>query len=458
MRINNLIRLRWFCLIIGGLFTNVSFSQTSKIETLVHELEGAQKAKAGDCDLAKILNKLSDEYGVAGDLNKSLNCGKLGLEKSLLCKNEETLADAYASLGLTYMDLGEYNKALEYLLNALKIREKGYGSKRALANALNNVALVNDYLEKYETALNFHKRALAIRTEINDTADIAQSLGNMGVILEGMGKRQEAIQCYRKAIDLYFLTGDSAAAAGALNNIGLVLVKDDKAESAIEYFVKAIALNKQSGDKIWLGNNYLCLGQACTKLKKYKEAEKYFELGLVAADEVGSPDIRSGIHLQQSYLFFSTGEFKRAFELRDLAALEKDSIYRESSARQTAEMQARFESEEKEEQIRLLEKDKKIQEEEAEKQRAALWFEGGILVLVIGFALFVSLTLRTTRRQKKEIEEKNRETEKQKKIIEEKQAEILSSIHYAKRIQQALMTNEKYIQKNLRRMNKRMSA
>jgi sigma-B regulation protein RsbU (phosphoserine phosphatase) len=44
--------------------------------------------------------------------------------------------------------------------------------------------------------------------------------------------------------------------------------------------------------------------------------------------------------------------------------------------------------------------------------------------------------------------------EEQKKIVEEKQKEILDSIHYAKRIQNTLLTSEKYIERNLNRLNK----
>jgi hypothetical protein len=43
--------------------------------------------------------------------------------------------------------------------------------------------------------------------------------------------------------------------------------------------------------------------------------------------------------------------------------------------------------------------------------------------------------------------------EKQKDMMEEKQKEILASIHYAKRIQRALITSEKYIERNLERLN-----
>jgi hypothetical protein len=38
-------------------------------------------------------------------------------------------------------------------------------------------------------------------------------------------------------------------------------------------------------------------------------------------------------------------------------------------------------------------------------------------------------------------------------LVEEKQKEILDSINYAKRIQMALLPNEKYIDKSLNRLN-----
>jgi hypothetical protein len=38
------------------------------------------------------------------------------------------------------------------------------------------------------------------------------------------------------------------------------------------------------------------------------------------------------------------------------------------------------------------------------------------------------------------------------KEVEEKQKEILDSIHYAKRIQKALIPSDKYIDKNLNRL------
>jgi hypothetical protein len=39
-------------------------------------------------------------------------------------------------------------------------------------------------------------------------------------------------------------------------------------------------------------------------------------------------------------------------------------------------------------------------------------------------------------------------------MVEEKQKEIVSSIYYARRIQRALITNERYIEKSINKLKK----
>ena len=46
-----------------------------------------------------------------------------------------------------------------------------------------------------------------------------------------------------------------------------------------------------------------------------------------------------------------------------------------------------------------------------------------------------------------------KELNESKEKTDEKQKEILDSIRYAKRIQQALLPNEKYIERNLNKLN-----
>jgi serine phosphatase RsbU (regulator of sigma subunit) len=71
-----------------------------------------------------------------------------------------------------------------------------------------------------------------------------------------------------------------------------------------------------------------------------------------------------------------------------------------------------------------------------------------LLILLISGAVFYN-RFRIIRKQKKVIEIKNRETEVQKTIIEEKQKEILASISYAKRLQEAILPPQNLLRLHL---------
>ena len=73
------------------------------------------------------------------------------------------------------------------------------------------------------------------------------------------------------------------------------------------------------------------------------------------------------------------------------------------------------------------------------------------LALVLIFALFMVNRFRITNKQKKLIEEQKILVELQKNLVEEKQKEILDSIYYASRIQNAIISSEFYISKELKK-------
>jgi ligand-binding sensor domain-containing protein len=76
-----------------------------------------------------------------------------------------------------------------------------------------------------------------------------------------------------------------------------------------------------------------------------------------------------------------------------------------------------------------------------------------LLFLIYGYIKWRERKLLVERKiLKQNIEDATTEIREQKELIEEKNKEVLDSIHYAKRIQKALMTNEKSIEKTLNRL------
>jgi serine phosphatase RsbU (regulator of sigma subunit) len=113
-------------------------------------------------------------------------------------------------------------------------------------------------------------------------------------------------------------------------------------------------------------------------------------------------------------------------QVRKLAAVE----YEAKEARLEAE-QAKTEA--------ALEADKSRQAQQITRQRAIIWSAvgGGVLLcilLVVAYRAF-----RNKRRANIEISEQKNEVEKQKGIVEEKNKEVMDSISYARRLQEAIL-------------------
>jgi len=72
-------------------------------------------------------------------------------------------------------------------------------------------------------------------------------------------------------------------------------------------------------------------------------------------------------------------------------------------------------------------------------------------VLIIAFSAFVFNRFRITQRQKVIIEKQKHEVDAAYEKLHEKNKEVMDSIYYARRIQRALITSEKYIARQLAR-------
>lgn len=104
-------------------------------------------------------------------------------------------------------------------------------------------------------------------------------------------------------------------------------------------------------------------------------------------------------------------------------------------------------------------KENEIKEVEISKQKAELKAKQnqqivlyGGLILVLVFAGFMYNRFKVTQKQKLVIEEQKQIVESAHLLLEEKNEEIIASIRYAKRIQDALLTSQKYIERNLQRL------
>ncbi len=83
------------------------------------------------------------------------------------------------------------------------------------------------------------------------------------------------------------------------------------------------------------------------------------------------------------------------------------------------------------------------------QEKTQFWFlVGGLLFTAAGLVIVIN-RFRLTQKQKMIIEHQKKEVDEAYDRLAEKNKEVLDSIYYARRIQRALITSERYISRNL---------
>ncbi len=161
--------------------------------------------------------------------------------------------------------------------------------------------------------------------------------------------------------------------------------------------------------------------------------------------------------LSESY--YIKGNYKKAYDLLSKYFVEADSLLYQDNNEKMLELQAIYETEKKEQEIELLNKDKKIQALSLNKQKQVIIVIIAIafLIIILAFVLYnryrikKQANIRLVQRnieieqQKEEIETQRDQIQIQRDTIAESNHAINDSIVYAKRIQQAILPPFDYI-------------
>jgi len=110
-----------------------------------------------------------------------------------------SLAQIYEGIGTTSIFLKKYNKAEEYLIKNLKIKEK-LGDKNNRFGAYNSLA--NLYYEQYkdQQAIPYFEKAYSLSKQIKDFNSKGMASKNMAIVEENRGDFKQAM-VYRKEFD-----------------------------------------------------------------------------------------------------------------------------------------------------------------------------------------------------------------------------------------------------------------
>ena len=144
--------------------------------------------------------------------------------------NDLLLSRLCNNLGLVYWKKLKYDKALEYYRKSLAIREKELGPDHpVVAHPLNNMGIIYWNKGEYDKALQYYRKSLAIMERVlgPEHPHVAHPLNNIGIALTSQGKYKQAAKSLSNALDIWqkALGFNHPLVAQSQNNIGIVYLR-----------------------------------------------------------------------------------------------------------------------------------------------------------------------------------------------------------------------------------------
>ncbi len=201
-------------------------------------------------------------------------------------ENSKLRAVALNGLGGIEFSKAEYAKALSYYYKALKInnRVKNYNG---LAANYNNVALLCQYMDKFEKAIKYHRKVVDLGDKVTEVSIIANSYMNVGVVYKRQDSYIEAIQSYKEAYKIYERLKYYHGVANVLGNLGNIFRLQGNVEEAIYNHRKSLKINKKFKFKTDMAKNYTNIGLCFFIENKFKKAAEYFSISKPIFKELG---------------------------------------------------------------------------------------------------------------------------------------------------------------------------
>lgn len=402
------------------LFANGAGAQTTSVQ--VDSLEKAFNQAKSDTAKFNISLHLIDRF-------KNIDSAKTSaylLKTEKLVKTAQQKVQYLSAKAAFLIVYGKMEKANEILFEALKIaKAKAY--KKEEAKIYNNLGVSYLQLSNNTLALKYQLLALKIREKLNNEVELEASNINIGNIYFAIMDDDKALYHYKKALFYANKLGLEVELGKLYNNIAAIFHDKDDYKQAKNYLLKSLKYKQKTNSITGQITTLNSLGDVCSSLQSYKESQNYYQQAMELANKIGDEMNKANILNSLGHLYRYKNEFSEAISYQNQAlalskkikyrdiykdallelsinyrqlkdyqnaygfykeyVLVKDSIVDASNKIEIAELQTKYDTQHKEQQITLLNKENTIQKLALKSKNLSI----GIMVSIFFIALIMGV-------------------------------------------------------------------
>jgi serine phosphatase RsbU (regulator of sigma subunit) len=391
---------------------------------LIHEINW----KKGEVIVARSLGII---YAQQANYKKAIEYMSRSVAIAMEIKDKQRVAEGTMNIGNVYLCLGDYTKSLQYYYSALHIQEE-LNNRKAISIIYNNIGNVLISGNKFTQALIYYKKSMDIQEQLGDKEVLGHLYSNMADIYLAQNNIDSALDYNFRALKTRQAIDSKQGMMISFGNIGSVYLKQKKYKEALSYQFKSLELAEKFGFKRQVAEACNAIGKIYEETGDYTNALTYCDKQLALGKVIDYRELMREAYFTYASVYRKLKQFDKALDYIELYHGIKDTLLNKENLKQIAELNTRYETEQKENEILVLTKDKQLNAKIIRQQQLVRWgLIGGILLLFISvFSIFKRYRYK---------QKANKILEKQNHEIEKKNLLITDSIDYAKTIQEAVL-------------------
>ncbi len=376
--------------LLADLCWHLKYSDPSK--ALDYGYEAAEIAKKrGYRELeAYALNNIGVVFWARSDYDSAASYIEQTRKIYQSVNNEKGVAVTSVNLGLILQNKGDYDLSLAYQLEALRIADtlEDQGLKGSVLTNIGNVHFLN---EKFEKAKKYYFEALQIKRSLSKNdfqQNIQKTLLNIGNVYGKLNDQDSAIYYYQEALPYAISANDLKSQSLIYTDLGHAYTQKKQFDLAGDFFRKALDIFSKGG----YSNDYdqsitlLSLAENEFQRKNLNIAVKLAEQSLALSQKLQNPN-----RLKDSYGFLAqvyeaNQQYKEALESQKKFRIYEDSLLNIETNKEIAALEAKYQTEKKDQQIQLLNQENELQK--ANNQRNTLIIISLILLVLLLIIIF----------------------------------------------------------------------
>lgn len=358
-----------------------------------------QKAQEGSFykELTDAYIGVGNTYNQIGEWDKAVEQFQTVINLAIEEGDTVQVGSAHNNIGNTYLNQSKFEKALK---NYQKSAELGDESIRGVA--LINMAVVHNQMGNLQKARTYFEKSIADAQRLEKRGHLAFIYRNLGILEKKSGNYAEAITYYENALKHYKGLSDDFSTSEIMQNMGNVFFEQKDFTRAFELYEESLRIQQKIEYYTGACYNLLYMANTHQKMGELNRAKQALEKVQVCGDTLDLLPAKSDALGLMSKILEQQGNYKEALEYQIAFKDLSDSIAGMNSEEKIAELDTKYQTSQKEQEIKLLSAENAVANLKIDKQNNLRNFLilAAIILSILAFLLYNRFTLKKRANQK----------------------------------------------------------